>query len=122
MKEWLFNMHEMALARDILRKIEETAGTRHLVPGTKLSFVKVQLGESRFTHMEELKELLAEISKGTAAEGAKVEFEISKVKSACADCGAEFKPGEKMNMNCEKCGSGNIQLTGGNELVIKEIR
>ena len=109
-------MHEMALAKDILRKIEEAA------QGKKLSYAKVQLGESRFTHMEELRELLTDISQGTVAEGAKVEFEISKVRSACADCGAEFKPGEKMNMNCEQCGSGNIQLTGGNELVVKELR
>jgi len=109
-------MHEMALARDILRKIEEAAN------GKKISYAKVQLGESRFTHMEELKELLAGISKGTVADGAKVEFEISKVRSACADCGAEFKPGAKMSMNCAKCGSGNIQLTSGNELVVKEIR
>ncbi len=109
-------MHEMALARDILRKIEEAA------QGKKLSYAKVQLGESRFTHMEELKELLADISNGTVAEGAKVEFEISKVKSACADCGAEFKPGAKMSLKCARCGSGNIKLTSGNELVIKEIK
>jgi hydrogenase nickel incorporation protein HypA/HybF len=112
-------MHEMALARDILRKIEEEG---HRVVGARVKYVKVQLGESRFTHMEELKELLTDISKGTIAEGAQVEIEVSKVKSACADCGAEFKPGKKMSLNCEKCGSGNIQLTSGNELVIKEIR
>jgi hydrogenase nickel incorporation protein HypA/HybF len=122
MKEELFIMHEMALARDILRKIEEAAGTRGQGLGTRVNYIKVQLGESRFTHMEELKELLTDISKGTVAEGAKVEFEISKVGSACADCGTEFKPGQKMSLNCEKCGSGNIQLTAGNELVIKEIR
>jgi hydrogenase nickel incorporation protein HypA/HybF len=113
-------MHEMALARDILRKIEES-WSRVAGHGSRVKYVKVQLGESRFTHMEELKELLTDISKGTIAEGAKVEFEVSKVKSACADCGTEFKPKE-MRLNCEKCGSGNIQLTSGNELVIKEIR
>jgi hydrogenase nickel incorporation protein HypA/HybF len=115
-------MHEMALARDILRKIEEAAQSRVAGHESPVKYVKVQLGESRFTHMEELKELLADISKGTVAEGAKVEIEVSKVKSACADCGAEFKPGQKMSLTCEKCGSGNIQLTSGNELVIKEIR
>ncbi|MBN3033514.1 MAG: hydrogenase maturation nickel metallochaperone HypA [Candidatus Saganbacteria bacterium] len=111
----------MALARDVLRKIEEE-WSRVAGRGSRVKYVKVQLGESRFTHMEELKELLADISKGTIAEGAKVEFEISKVRSACADCGTEFKPGEKMNLNCEKCGSGNIQLTGGNELIIKAVK
>jgi hydrogenase nickel incorporation protein HypA/HybF len=118
-------MHEMALARDILRKIKEAAGTKGLGTeglGKKLSYVKVQLGESRFTHIEELKELLTDISKGTIAEGAKVEFEVSPVKSACADCGTEFSPKEKMSFNCDKCGSGNIQLISGNELVIKEIK
>lgn len=121
-------MHEMALARDILRKIEEAAQSRVAGPAcrqagheSRVKYVKVQLGESRFTHMEELKELLTDISKGTVAEGAKIEFEVSKVRSACADCGTEFKPGEKMSLKCGKCGSGNIQLTSGNELVVKEI-
>ena len=115
-------MHEMALARDILRKIEEAEDMRVEGREAKLTYVKVQLGESRFTHMEELKGLLADISKGTFAEGAKIELEISPVRSACADCGTEFKPGQKMSLNCEKCGSGNIHLISGNELVIKEIR
>jgi len=115
-------MHEMALARDILRKIEEAEDMRVEGRGAKLTYVKILLGESRFTHMAELKELLAEISKGTFAEGAKIELETSPVRSACADCGTEFKPGQKMSLTCAKCGSGNIQLTSGNELVIKEIR
>ncbi|MDD5593187.1 MAG: hydrogenase maturation nickel metallochaperone HypA [Candidatus Margulisbacteria bacterium] len=112
----------MALARDILRKIVEAAGVGYEVSGKRVAYVKVQLGASRFTHMEELKELLTEVSKGTIVEGAKIEFVISPVKSACADCGTEFKPGKKMSFACEKCGSSNIQLTSGNELVIKEIR
>ena len=115
-------MHEMALARDILRKIEEAEDMRVEGRGTKLTYVKVLLGESRFTHMAELKELLSEISRGTFADGAKIELETSPVRSACADCGTEFKPGQKMSLTCAKCGSGNIQLTSGNELVIKEIR
>ena len=115
-------MHEMALARDIFRKIEEAADTRVEGRAAKLTYVKVLLGESRFTHLAELKELLSEITRGTFADGAKIELETSPVRSACADCGAEFKPGEKMSLKCGKCGSANIQLTSGNELVVKEIR
>lgn len=112
-------MHELHLAQDILRKIQEEIRTKEL--RAKISFVKIQLGQSRFTHLQELQELLTDISKGTSAEGARIEFEISPIKTACVDCGREFDP-KGMRLDCEGCGSTNIQLVSGNELIVKEIR
>jgi len=109
-------MHELHLAQDILRKIKEEAGTRGQVPGTRVNYAKIQLGQSRFTHMAELLELFADISGGTP-----LEIEVLPVKTACAECKTEFKP-KTMRLDCEKCGSTNIQMVSGNELVIKEIR
>lgn len=111
-------MHELALAQDILLKVKEKAEAG---AEAKVSRIKIALGQTRFTHLEELKELLTEISKGTFAEGAKVEFEIIPLKSVCADCKAEFKP-DKLRLDCEKCGSSNIQIVAGNELEVKELK
>lgn len=66
-------MHELHLAKDLLVKIQQSAKA---AGQDKVSYVKIQLGQSRFTHLAELKELLTEISQNTIAEGAKVEFEI----------------------------------------------
>jgi len=118
-------MHELHLAEDILRKIQEAAkgegqGSRVKGQEDKLKAVKIALGQSRFTHLEELRELLTAISKDTVAEGAKIEFEIIPVKTVCAKCGQEFNP-EKMRLDCPHCGSTDIQMASGNELIVKEI-
>jgi hydrogenase nickel insertion protein HypA len=109
-------MHELHLAEDILRKIIEKAGG-----GKKVKEVRIALGQSRFTHLEELKEILADIAKGTVAAGAKFEFEIVPVKAACGACGAEFTA-EKLRLDCEKCGSTDIQLTSGNQLEVIDVK
>ena len=103
-------MHELHLAEDILRKIKEKA------EGKKVAYAKIALGQSRFTHMEELLELFADISGGI-----KLEVEVIPVKTACADCQTEFNP-KTMRLDCEKCGSTNIQMVSGNELIVKELK
>jgi hydrogenase nickel incorporation protein HypA/HybF len=111
-------MHELHLAEDVVRKIQEKAKAEGL---EKVSSAKIGLGQSRFTHLEELQELIAAVAKDTAAAGAKVEIEIIPVKTACAKCGKEFNP-EKMRLDCPHCGSTDIRMASGNELIVKEIR
>jgi Zn finger protein HypA/HybF involved in hydrogenase expression len=107
-------MHELHLAQDILRKIQEAAGTREL--GTRVTYAKLQLGESRFTHMAELLELFAGISGGI-----KLDIEVLPVKTICGKCQNVFNP-KTMRLDCEKCGSTDIQMASGNELIVKEVR
>ncbi len=108
-------MHELHLAQDILRKIEEKATQE----GKKeLATVTVNLGQARFTHLEELKELLHDISKGTVAEGAKIKFNIVPLKSACAGCGKEFDP-STMRLDCPHCGSTDIRVVSGDRLDVE---
>ena len=109
-------MHELHLAQDILRKIQGEAGARGQGPGTRVTYAKIQLGESRFTHMAELLELFTDISGGI-----KLEIEVLPVKTVCGKCQHEFSP-KTMRLDCENCGSTDIQMASGNELVVKEIR
>jgi hydrogenase nickel incorporation protein HypA/HybF len=110
-------MHELHLAQDVLHKIIEK-GTKGSGTEGKLSYIKVVLGANRFTHLEELKELLTDIAKGTIAEVAKIDFEIVPVKAACGACHADFNPKE-LRLDCPKCGSTDIQMVGGNELRVE---
>lgn len=77
---------------------------------------KIGLGASRFTHLEELLELFNDISGGI-----KLEIDVIPVKTACAKCKAEFNP-KTMRLDCEKCGSTDIQMVSGNELVVRDIQ
>jgi hydrogenase nickel incorporation protein HypA/HybF len=106
-------MHELHLAEDILRKIKEKAQAE---AKAKVAYAKIGLGQSRFTHLAELLELFADISGGI-----KLEIDIIPVRTACAECKTEFAP-KTMRLDCEKCGSTNIQMVSGNELIVKELK
>jgi hydrogenase nickel incorporation protein HypA/HybF len=111
-------MHELGLAEDILRKIKEEAGKKGL---SKVSSARVKVGASLVSDVPELKELLSKISKGTIADGARLKIDISPVKTACGSCGKDFNPKE-MRLDCPECGSTDIRVTTGKELVIEEIK
>jgi hydrogenase nickel incorporation protein HypA/HybF len=105
-------MHELHLAKDILYKIKEKAKEEGK---EKLSAIAVSIGQARFTHLEELKELLQEIAKGTVAEGAVIDFNIIPLKSACTECGRDFDA-SVLRLDCPHCGGTAIQVTTGNDL------
>jgi len=111
-------MHELHLAEDILRKIKEKAKEE---AKEKVAHIKVAIGQSRFTHLDELKELLHAISKDTVADGARIDFDIIPLKSICADCKNDFDP-KTMRLDCPACGSTNIQVSSGKELRIEELQ
>jgi Zn finger protein HypA/HybF involved in hydrogenase expression len=88
-------MHELHLAQDILLKIQAQAKAQ---AKAQVSSAKIALGATRFTHMEELLELFADISGGI-----KLEIEVLPVKTVCGACNKEFNP-EKMRLDCPHCG------------------
>jgi len=106
-------MHEMALAQDVLKLILSKTDK-------KVSFAKIGIGASRVSHPAELLELFGVISKGTLAEGAKLELEILPIKAICGDCKVEIEP-KTFRLDCEKCGSTNIQVSSGTELQIIQL-
>jgi hydrogenase nickel incorporation protein HypA/HybF len=106
-------MHELHLAQDILRKIEEVASSKGQV--ARVKYAKIQLGATRFTHLQELLELFADISGGI-----RLGIEVLPVKTVCVNCQTEFNP-EKLRLDCPKCGATNIQMVSGNELIVTEI-
>jgi hydrogenase nickel incorporation protein HypA/HybF len=110
-------MHELHLAEDILRKIEEKAKSEG---SSEISHIKVKIGQARFTHLDELKELLSAIVKETVAEPAKIDFEIIPLQSACAKCGQAFDARE-LRLDCAQCGSTDLRVVSGNELEIELV-
>jgi hydrogenase nickel incorporation protein HypA/HybF len=111
-------MHELHLAQDVLKKIEEEAQSRGL---KKAAFAKVQIGESRITDPPEFKEILANISKGTVADGMQLELEIIPLLALCASCHNEFSSAAP-RLDCPHCGSTDIRITSGKELLIADLK
>ena len=111
-------MHELGLAEDILRKIKEEAKTRGL---PKVSYAKISVGETLVTDRPELEQLFSMISTGTLAEGMKLDIAISPLKAICGSCKKRFDP-KVIRFDCPNCGSRNIKITSGKELLIEELK
>jgi len=110
-------MHELGLAEDVLRLLKEEAQKKSL---PKIEFAKVLIGETLISDPPEFKDLFAMISAGSPAEGVRLEIEIVPLKAVCADCNKDFNP-KNLRFDCPNCGSTNIKVASGREIVIKEI-
>ncbi len=111
-------MHELGLAEDVLKLLKEKAKDQGLL---KLSYAKVAIGETLITDQPEFHELFSMISAGSPAEGMKLEIEISPLKAVCSGCKKDFIP-KDLRFDCPHCGSTDIKVASGREIIIKEIR
>jgi len=105
------------LAEDVLRLLKEEAKNKGL---SKLSRAKISIGETLITDLLEFNDLFSTISLGSSAEGVKLNIEISKLKAICSDCKKDFNP-KSLRFDCPNCGSTNIKISSGREIVIREI-
>jgi len=110
-------MHELALAKEVLKKVNDEAAQKGI---DRVYYTKVAIGETLISDPEEFKELFVAASTGTAAQVMKFELEIIPLKAECADCAKEFDPKYK-RFNCSACGSMNIHIISGREIIIKEL-
>ena len=73
-------MHEMGLAKDVLRKILDGA---HKLGIKQLSSAEVNIGETLISDREEFLELFDQVSKGTLAEGIELKTTIMPLMAFC---------------------------------------
>lgn len=111
-------MHELHLAQDVLKIILKEAEARGL---EKIVCAKVKIGESRITDPPEFKELLAKISVGTKAESLRLELEIVKLRAFCNNCQNEFSS-DTPRLDCPYCGSTDIVISAGQELLVVDLK
>lgn len=106
------------LAQDVLEKVGGNEREKEI---SKVSYVKVKIGEARVADPPEFMEIFTSISKGSIAEGMKLELEIVPIAGSCQKCNKEFDP-KTLSFDCPHCGSTNISVSQGKELIIENIR
>ena len=111
-------MHELGLAQDVLGKAKAEAKAKGL---SKVTYVKARVGETLVTDPPELVEIFETITVGSALEGAKLEVVLSQLKVTCSACKNEFHA-KTLRLDCPNCESTNLEVTGGKELIIEEIK
>lgn len=110
-------MHEMALAEGILQLVEDTARAN---AAARVRSVLLEIGA--LSHVEEsaLRFCLDAVTRGTLADGARIDVLATPGRAWCLPCGASVALA-RLGDACPTCGSYQLQVTQGEEMKVKEI-
>lgn len=110
-------MHEMSLAESIVQIALDTAREHG---GTRVSSVRLEIGQLAGVELEALRFCFEAASGGTVAAGAALLIDRPAGHAWCMPCGGSVTVGSLADP-CPDCGSHQLQVTGGTELRVREI-
>ena len=110
-------MHEVALAEGVLRLIEEVARANG---AARIRTVWVELGALAHVEPEALAFCFDAVTRGSVAEGAKLEIARPAGAAWCMPCGARVALA-RLGDACPRCGSHQLEVVAGEEMRVTEI-
>jgi len=105
-------MHELGLCEDVVAAVEQWAA------GRTVTRVRVRVGRLHHVHPEAFEQSFAMAAAGGVAAEAVAELVLIPVTARCRACGAGVED-DQLIVACPDCGSFEIELTGGDELVLE---
>ena len=110
-------MHEMALAEGVLQLIEDAARRDSFV---RVKTVWLEIGQMSSVEPEALAFCFDAVTRGTLAEGSRLEFVTVPGSGWCMQCSASV-PMTELYAACPRCGGYQLQVSGGTEMRVKEL-
>ena len=110
-------MHEMSLAEGILQLIEEAAQSQGF---SRVGAVWLEIGRLASVEPEALRFSFDVVTKGSLADGARLEIVAVAGRGWCLACGKSVEL-PALYEPCPDCGSFQVQVTGGTEMRVKEL-
>jgi hydrogenase nickel incorporation protein HypA/HybF len=107
-------MHEFGMCDGIVEAVQCRAG------GRRVARVKVRVGVMHRVVEEAFQQAFLHAAEGTEAESASLDIVVLPVRAVCRSCAAEFES-EDLAIVCAKCGGVDLDLRGGEELVLESI-
>jgi hydrogenase nickel incorporation protein HypA/HybF len=111
-------MHEVGIARTIIESVEERL-RRGEVRG-KVRAVHLRVGRMSSVVPESLRFGFEVLSKDSVLQGARLEIEEVPVRARCRACGEGVEIDEPCFL-CGKCGSPDLEVLSGTELLIDSL-
>lgn len=108
-------MHELAVCRALLRRVEAVARA-HGAPA--VTCVRVRVGPLSGVVPELLRAAFRVARAGTLAATAALEVEEAPLEVACEDCGTRGAAPAPNRLLCPACGGGRTRLASGDELLL----
>lgn len=110
-------MHEMAIAESVLGIVE--AGARRA--GFKaVTAVRLEIGSLAAVEPEALRFCFGAVVRGSLAEGAELDILQTPGVAWCMRCSRSVQVASRTD-DCPACGSGQLQVSGGDEMRVKEL-
>jgi hydrogenase nickel incorporation protein HypA/HybF len=108
----------MSIAQALIEQVEtEVEKSGH--PG-RVVRLEVIVGRLSGVHADALRFGFEMLSPGTLAEGAELQITQPDAVVHCQDCGAR-QPVAELTLRCPACGSGQITVAGGQDLLLQSI-
>lgn len=110
-------MHEVSICEGIILLLEEQAVVQHF---QQVETLWLEIGELAGVELEALRFSFEVVSRGTLAEGARLEILQPQGRAQCQDC-TQSVPVKTRYDACPECGGHQLQVCAGDELRIKEL-
>lgn len=110
-------MHEMALCESVLEALEENARREGY---RKVTLVRLEIGALAAVEPEAMRFGFDAVMRGTLADGAVLEIIERPGQAWCMACACTVAVRQRFDP-CPGCGGYQLQVTGGEELRIKEL-
>ena len=111
-------MHELGLCEAIVDAVERRAGDR------PVARVTVRVGRLLHVHPDAFDQSFAMAGAGSVAADATAELVFLPVRGRCPRCAREFEVDGVIDVPpsvCPACGGVDVELTGGDELLLESI-
>ena len=110
-------MHEMSLAGGILRLVEQAHARE---PFKRVSRLNLKAGALAGVETHALRFALEALAPGTLLDGATIEIDEQPGAAWCMKCARNVPITSRID-DCPRCGSAQLQPTGGTELKLHEL-
>lgn len=110
-------MHEMSLCEGVLSVLEQEAAKQGF---STVSAVWLEIGELSAVDPEAMLFSFDAVTRNTLAQGAELHIIDVPGTAWCMPCAESVSVKQRFDA-CPKCGSHQLQVTGGDEMKIKEL-
>lgn len=110
-------MHEMSLCEGVRQVIEDNAREKGY---SRVKTVWLEIGALAGVEVEAMRFCFDAVMSGSIADGARLEILDTPGRAWCMQCAKTVAVSQRYDI-CPECGGVQLQVTGGDEMRIKEL-
>ncbi len=110
-------MHEMSLTEGVLQILQDNAKCKGF---DRVKTVWLEIGELSGVEVEAIRFCFDVVMQGTLADGARLEIISVPGQGWCTQCNKSVTVQQRFEP-CSECGGFQLQITGGDQMLIKEL-